>query len=198
MEPGKFTVFADDHAASSEPVKILLGSKVPDPRMRDVELLVRHMAFRYHLNEYRGRMKSFLDEVCIKENKNWEADEASIRAHATEFDAAIKSLLDILGPKEVARKPESNSFYRAIFDALSFYAADKAVRDGSALHADRISNAYTQIFHNQRFLEAVESDTAGIPNTHARLFLWGELLNRELNMDLQLPSLVDGQIRFAG
>jgi hypothetical protein len=196
MAPGKFTVFVDDHAAGSEAIKTILGSKIPDPRMRDVELLVRHMAFRYHLNEYKGRMKSFLDEVCMKENQNWETKEGTIRERAEQFDAAILSLLAIFDNKEVARKPNSSSFNRAIFDALSFYAADKAVREASILHADGIRNAYAQIVQNERFLEAIESDTAGIPNTHARLSLWGEFLSRELGMDFEIPSLVDGQIRF--
>ncbi len=70
MAPGEFTSFADDYSAGSKPIQSLLGRDTPDPRMRDVELLVRHIAFRRHLEQYKGRLKAFLDDVCINKNKN--------------------------------------------------------------------------------------------------------------------------------
>jgi hypothetical protein len=43
--PGPFTDFVDEAAANSEGLKRLLGLAEPDPRMRDIEVLTRFLAF---------------------------------------------------------------------------------------------------------------------------------------------------------
>jgi hypothetical protein len=187
MAPGEFTTFADDYSATSEPIQSLLGRDSADPRMRDVELLVRHIAFKRHLEEYRGRLKAFLDDVCIKENRTWETQSQAVQQAAEQFDVAIRALSDIFGEK-LARKPESRAFNRAIFDALSYYASDRRIRERMVENRDAVQLAYDSVFQNQRFVEAVESDTAGLPNTAARLHTWGEALRNAVNIDMQIPA----------
>lgn len=109
MAPGPFSTFADDFSAASKQILALLGREDPDPRMRDVELLVRHLAFRNSLSEYTGRMKSFLDDFCIAQNKRWVTAEAEIIAQAHQFERAIDVLMRVL-KEQLARKPESQSF----------------------------------------------------------------------------------------
>lgn len=45
--PGAFSDTVDDCAQASAPLQAILGSKTPDPRMRDVELLVRFLGFHF-------------------------------------------------------------------------------------------------------------------------------------------------------
>src|SRR5262249_9059744 len=58
--PGKFSDYVDEAAAKSEGMRKLLGIAGPDPRMRDIEILARFLAFRFFATAYPGRMKQFV------------------------------------------------------------------------------------------------------------------------------------------
>ncbi len=68
----------------------------------------------------------------------------------------------------------SRSFNRAIFDALAFYASDKRLRAAMLRAKTKVAQAFKAVLLNDKFAEAIESDTAGIPHTIARLELWGK------------------------
>lgn len=187
MFPGSFSDLVDDAAAESLALRTLLSSDTPDPRMRDVELLVRFLGFHFFLSDYSGRMKDFLDSTCEQLNDNWEVLQPEVEIAIAKFNAAADELIRIFGTDNVARKSGSKSFNRAIFDALIFYASDEKIRGAIAgNHAD-VKAAYNDILQDQAFLEAVESDTAGVPNTLTRLQLWGLRLRDRLGMRFEIP-----------
>lgn len=191
MAPGPFSEFVDSFAAESEKIQKLLGRDDADPRMRDVELLVRSLAFRNALSDYQGRMKQFLDSFCIKENKTWRQRESEIREQASEFEEIVRLLFSVFGEGRVARKESSNSFNRAIFDALSYFLTDPAVRAAVEKNKDNVRKSFEKTLRDQKFLDAVESDTAGIPNTLERLKIWGGELSQVIGIDLNIPSKKD-------
>lgn len=197
IAPGPFTSFADDFSAASRAIQGLIGRTTPDPRMRDVEILVRHLSFQTRFAEYRGRMKDFLDEMCILGNGRWESNESNIRTQAQNLELAIEVLQSIFGEK-LARKPGSRSFNRALFDALSFFATRQDVRDAMKMHSHKLIEDYDSLFADDKFREAIESDTAGIPNTVTRILKWGEILNRTCRLRLELPKIVDGIVQYRG
>ena len=195
MAPGPFTSFADNFSANSSEIQSLLGRDSPDPRMRDVELLVRHIAFRGRFPAYKGRMKRFLDETCASENELWGERENIIVEQSRDFEEAIRVLLSIFG-RDVARKENSKSFNRAIFDALSFYAAKPMLRALMEQNKEGIRQAYERVVGREDFRDAVESDTAGLPNTVARIRIWGEAVRQVLQTPVEVPFILDGQIIF--
>ncbi|MBY5441804.1 DUF262 domain-containing protein [Rhizobium leguminosarum] len=189
MVPGPFSDFIDDTALASTHVQLLMGRTTPDPRMRDVELLVRYLGFRRFLPVYAGRMKEFLDQTCFTLNGDWPIVEQAVANDLLQFDAGVDALVEIFGPERLARKPGSSSFNRAIFDALIFYAADPVIRVAMIASPDAVRDLYSQKLDDLEFSESVESDTAGIPHTYDRIFLWGFGLKTALNADFHLPAL---------
>lgn len=190
--PGPFSDFADDFTLTCAPLHRLLGRQSPDPRMRDVELFVRHSALSRRIVDYRGRMKEFLDESCIDFNQSWEDVKESIRSDAKNFQSGIESLEVILG-ENLARKLGSRLFNRSIFDALIFYASKEEIRENMLKKREAVQDAYKKIVNNEEFKQAIESDTAGIPHTVARLRLWGLELSHALDMKFVVPSQVPNQ-----
>lgn len=88
--------------------------------------------------------------------------------------------------------PESRGgklFNKAIFDCLIFYAQRPEVRDAQVRFADELRAAYDGLFGSSEFVAAVERDTAGLPNTVARLSAWGGALNAVCGLQLPLPVL---------
>jgi hypothetical protein len=159
--------------------------------MRDVELIVRHLALHFYITNYRGRMKEFLDTSCENFNENWPTLEDQVREAATHFVEAIVILQTIFGAQGVARKKGSRLFNRSIFDALVFYAVDPEVREKMLESQADVRAGYNEVIENKDFQTAVESDTAGIPNTTARLAIWGAKLSEILKIELGLPSVND-------
>ena len=195
MAPGSFSTFVDDIAAGSKSILRLIGRDNPDPRMRDVELLVRHLSFRNKLTQYNGRMKSFLDEFCIEQNKEWASREATTVSQCADFERGIDILLRILGDK-LARKPDSSTFNRAVFDALAYYAVVEDVGRAMLDNAEAVRHEYDAVFKNERFADAIESDTAGVPNTASRIELWAQALARACSISLMAPKLASGKIEL--
>jgi len=165
--------------------------------MRDVELLARHLALKHLLPEYGGRMKPFLDSAAETFNSEWTERASAIQQDAQALDDAIAALIDIFDPTGVARKNDSYSFNRAIFDALAFYAVKPNVMKKMRAQKANVVRAYERVMKNAEFLSAIESDTAGIPNTHKRLSVWGAELAKALEMKLSVPKLIKRNDRQA-
>lgn len=188
MFPGEFSNLVDDAAGSSVALRTLLSISAPDARMRDVELLVRFLAFHCFLADYGGRMKDFLDQTCERLNDDWAIRQPEIEAAISRFNAAAELLIQVFGVENVARKAGSSSFNRAIFDALIFYAADDSIRAAITENPDAVRATFYDVIQDQAFLDASESDTAGVPNTLARLSLWGQGLKDSLGIDFAIPA----------
>lgn len=195
ISPGRFSDFVDDFSIECDTLHALLGRSTPDPRMRDVELLARHLSLKLRTSDYTGRMKDFLDRTATFFNENWAGLEQEIRSASDKFVLAIQSLRTILGD-QLARKEGSRLFNRSIFDALAFYAVDDAVRASMAASPQLVQQAYSHVISTDEFKAAIESDTAGIPHTVARLRIWASALNAELGLQLPLPENIDNRIVF--
>lgn len=199
--PGSFSDWVDESAEKSEAIKKLLNLREPDYRMRDIEVLARYLAFHFFLENYRGRMKSFLDSSFEVFNEDWPEWEPRLETALVEFEFAVDSLVKVFG-SSVGKKPGSKHFNRAVFDFLVFYAHDEQTRSAMIANAADVEKAFTNLFSDAKFTSATERDTAGVPNTVERLSKWGQALSNVLGTNLPIPITVeDGQeqrIAFPG
>ncbi len=187
--PGPFSEYVDEAAANSLSLRRLLSLTQPDPRMRDIEILARFLAFRFFAGTYPGRMKEFLDESFGQFNSRWKHFKGLVEAATKDFDDGVDALLDLF-EDEVARKPESSQFNRAIFDALIYFHSQRSVRLSLEGKEKQLLKAYQDLFRsNSCFLQAVESDTAGTPNTVTRLTLWAKSLSRISGTPISAPPI---------
>lgn len=196
---GPFTSYVDEVALDSHDIHRLLSRDTPDPRMRDTELLVRHLSFRYYLHHYTGRMKEFLDDSCDRFNQEWDVRQPEITQSVSDFKEAVAALEQIFAERRIARKRNSNLFNRSIFDALAYYASIPEIRATMLANHPAVCAAYEATIGDEQFQIAVESDTAGIPHTERRFRIWGQRLGAALELELPVPVAVEndqGQVRF--
>ncbi|HEY6987656.1 MAG TPA: DUF262 domain-containing protein [Bryobacteraceae bacterium] len=187
--PGPFSDYVDDATGNDDVLQRLLGLNGPDPRMRDIEIFARFIAFRFFVRGYPGRMKQFLDNTFEHMNLHWNEEQTSVTAAKNEFDLGIEQLLQIFGP-EIARKPGSPQFNRAIFDALIFYHSQPEIRNALTGKRKDVNKAYSALFvPGSEFSRSIESDTAGTPNTQARLKIWGETLSAIAERPITIPTI---------
>lgn len=187
--PGEFSDYVDDASAKSAGLQKLLGIAGPDSRMRDIEVLARFLAFRFFSKTYPGRMKRFLDDSFETFNKEWGTYKARVSLAVVQFEAGVDELVKVFGAN-VARKPASPQFNRAIFDALIYFHSNPDLL--KELQARRVSirTAYERLFEGTSpFLGAIESDTAGAPNTAMRFTQWGGALAKVVGHPVLAPSI---------
>jgi len=187
--PGDFTDYADDAAGQSGSLRKLLGTEGPDPRMRDIEILARFLSFRFFPSLYPGRMKEFLDDTFERFNAAWPKYRTSVAEAQREFEQGVDNLLRVF-EGNVARKPGSPHFNRAIFDALIYYHSMPKIRAAIKGKGAQIRKAYKALFKpGAEFLKAIESDTAGAPNTATRLRVWGRVLSDLTGRPVAVPEV---------
>jgi hypothetical protein len=187
--PGPFSDHIDDAAGESKALRELLKLNQPDPRMRDIEIFARFLSFRFYAEEYPGRMKAFLDLAFHRFNSGWNTMQAVLEVAEKDFEEGTRELLRVFEGR-VARKPDSPQFNRAIFDCLIYYHSKAEVRDALAGRDQEVRDAYRNLFvGTTEFVDAVESDTAGSPNTSTRLRLWGDSLRRLIGDLISVPAI---------
>lgn len=198
MFPGDFSDFVDDSARDSTALLRLLQLSEPDFRMRDVELLVRHLAFRNFISDYRGELKIFLDSACEIFNSEWNMRSGELTQQVVDFNDVINSLIEIWGVDEVARRPVQagrRPFNRALFDVISYYAVNNVVRQAMLTHRTEVVVGLAQLYENDReFARSIESTTKTIEATYTRFSRWGRILQGIIGVNLPIPQFVNGRI----
>ncbi|MFB8793908.1 MAG: DUF262 domain-containing protein [Microcoleus sp.] len=206
LHPGDFINFLDDESIKNQALRKILKSKNPDSRMRDVELLLRYVAFHHFLSDYRGNLKRFLDMTCEKLNSDWEEREIEIGDTVSQFENAVQTTSRIFGEENIFRLwlSSSNAYRsksnRAILDVMVFYFSDPVIRQAAEQNLTGVANAFKELCSssNSEFREAVEKRTTSIRETHTRLSLWGQALLKVLDVEFNVPELVDNRIIFNG
>jgi Protein of unknown function DUF262 len=206
LHPGDFINFLDDQSINSQTLKKVFRSNNPDFRMRDVELLLRYTSFHYFLAEYRGDLKEFMDMTCQKMNLSWAKQSNEVYSIINQFEEAVQTTINIFGEKNFSRVWLNNSnsyrgqFNRAVLDVMVFYFSDSIIRKMAEENKAGVENAFKALcsLPDNDFRESVEGSTKNIYETCARFSLWGEALLDVLNIDFNIPTLVDGNIVFNG
>ena len=206
LYPGDFVKFADEASRESQAIKILLGLNPdePDSRMRDVELLVRYLAFSFYLSGHRGNLKDFLDTTCEKLNKSWSKNEDVIRKQVKTFEDAVNSSIQIFdGPENVARKWTEKGFAprlnKAILDIITFYFSDEKIREKSLDKSREVVEAFKKLcIESEPFRNSIETTTKSLGATSTRLCLWGESLRQATGLKFHIPEYKDDRISFSG
>ena len=167
---------------------------------------MRYMGFHYLLSDYRGALKSFLDETCETLNEKWEQASDDIKEAANQFEYAVERTIQIFGEKNFSRMWVNSQgsyrrqFNRAILDVMVFYFCDPLIRDASQGKEPIIEEAFKQLCSSleNRFKESVEGNTKNINETYTRLALWGQALLNILDIEFNVPKLENNHIIFDG
>lgn len=196
LKPGAFTEYVVERSSSSKQLQAVLGISGPDFRMRDVELLLRLIAFSTRLHEYRGNLKRFLDETLDEFNSNWESSAREIEARTKAIEDALESLEKIFGsPQKVGRRWMNEGYEsavnRAILDfqvAYMLHPKNRAVI--LSLSPETIEMAFKQLCEtNREFIEAISATTKTATAIKNRHLIWEDLISKLANQQLIRPPL---------
>ncbi|MCJ8191066.1 DUF262 domain-containing protein [Sphingomicrobium aestuariivivum] len=196
LHPGAFLKFIIQWTEKIGPLHHLLRKTVPDQRMNDVELAVRHLAFSDPNFEYRGNLKEFLDECAFTYNDLFDEDgfEKSVRTRLDRMNSAIQLGLDIFGDKKFCRKwlgdGYESRFNRALFDVLVGSLSVPKVAEWASEHGAEFEAAFKTLSESDSdFVRSIETTTKSSENTAKRFDAWYSKVEEISGVALRRPSI---------
>lgn len=196
LHPGEFLKFIIEWTQIIGPIHHLLRKREPDPRMADVELCIRHLAFSDTKFEYRGNLKHFLDKCCLTYNDQFADPDVneSIMARLNEMNLAIDAGIEIWGENRFCRKFKDGKyevlFNRAIFDFMVGSLASAETREKALANPEAVILKFEDLSAKDgQFLSALENTTKTVENTRLRFARWYDALEELIGIKLTMPNI---------
>ena len=158
-----------------------LGLGGPDARLRDVELLLRLVAWRMFPSQYVGNMKPFLDSVMNQLNRGWDTQSTktkrTVESCLTATDAALSIHGASLGRKFKDGRYEK-AINRAVFEVQVLTVVDSKVARAAKKASVKVRTGYEKLCGDPDFLASIEATTKSIENYQRRFDKYAEMLQR--------------------
>ncbi len=174
----------------------LLGTRKPDKRMKDMELVLRFAAF-YHATylNFKPPMKNFLNNEAEKYRQISPTDAADLRHAFKNACMIIRSLLDTHAFKRFYKGNEKNpngywepkKFNASLYDVLMFSFA-REDKNKVYQNLDAIREALINLMTNdQEFIDAIELSTSSIQAVTKRFDKWRTTLQEVIGIGQKEP-----------
>jgi hypothetical protein len=183
LNPGGFSDWLADYTVRSPALRSIFAGPEPDFRMRDMELMIRHLAMKFFLESYRGDLKRFLDGAAKTFNADWERWRTEVDQSAELFEKAYTAVVEVFGESQALRKWNGdrweNRLNRAVFDTVFYYLSDMERISRFKEHGPNLVKEFQALCENdQNFRDGIETTTKSLESVEARLGRWGEVLYR--------------------
>jgi hypothetical protein len=205
LYPGEFSNFIDEQSANSQGLILFFGLTKPDSRMRDTQILLKYVAFQLFLPEYKGVLNQFLNSANKRLNELWllPREQSVIRNVTDNFETAIQLTIEVFKKENFARIWRTDKYERvrnqSVLEIMLFYFSDKKIQAGLAeIDLSTIEQAFQYLCGSSEFSNTMKSSTQNLGNTSTRLKLWGEALQKVLEIDFEIPQLVNGNFIYQG
>lgn len=189
LHPGPFSNFIDESSASSTELQMALNLKEPDFRMRDAEILLRFIAYRNFMSEYRGNLKLFLDHATKNLNINWEYSKENLLSQVQQMQNALQFTKEVFSEKYYLKKWNGIEFEsrknRAVFDIMLHYFCRPEIRTALAGKSEAIIDKFKLLCSsNDEFRSALETTTKSVVSNRTRFNVWGDAVSELSGVDL--------------
>lgn len=199
LHPGKFIDFVDKRSGESLALRQILNNPEPDFRMRDVELMIRYLAYRNFLDKYAGNMKKFLDEACNDLNRSWSSRSEEILSQSDEFEdicAVVRTVFGDNAFKKWVNGAYESRFNRAVFDVMTYSLNDPVIRAVVSGNSMETKSAFQELCSSDpSFLSALEQTTKSLSATCYRLAAWARAINKAFGTRAHVPVIESGRIK---
>jgi len=172
------------------PLHDVLNLEEPDPRLRDIEVMLRSIALELYGSKYRGNLKKFLDDSMKALSSWWEKDKGFIEDLFQKFDQATRRAINVLDAKRVGRKyvdgKWESRFNKSVFEVELYYFW--------RTQDERINNKTIDTFvkgfellcdKNVEFRSSVEATTKTNENYQKRFSLIKDIFNSAFNLTIE-------------
>ena len=179
--PGPFSTYIENASGDSDELRQALNLKAPDFRMRDAEVLLRYIAYKNFIQDYKGNFKKFLDETTSKLSEGWNTCHERIKSQVTEMEKALFFTRNAFGDEKYIRKWNGEQFEtrinRAVLDIMVHYFSEEEVRIALQDKGQDLVKHFKDLCEqNNDFLSSIETTTKSITANKSRFNVWGDVV----------------------
>lgn len=195
LNRGEFARYLLRTTSTPNPLWTAMGVHAPDARLRDVELLLRLVAWRRFASEYRGNLKKFLDDAMVSLNRGWRDEAENIRAIVRQVMLAVEAGQTIFGDSLGHKYKDGNyegQLNRAVFEVQVYYLTDPSLRRASTRSSAKLRAGFERLSSGRDFLASVESTTKSLQNYQQRFDDYRRMLRKTIGVTApRLPLAKD-------
>jgi len=189
LNAGRFADYLIAKTNKPIPLHTVLRLDEPDTRLRDAEILLRHMSLELFGSSYDGNLMPFLDSSMAKVNQAWQKYESQVEELFLQFNKATTFLITAFPPNRVGRKYTGGKwetrFNRALFEVQAFYFShlDEQVLAGA--NKDAIVAKFIELCDgDKKFQDSIETSTKTLENYETRFTRFQDAMNQVIGADV--------------
>ena len=193
LNKGSFADYLMKITDKSQPIHRVLRCNVPDPRLRDAELILRFMVFVMFSSEYKGNLRRFLDDKMGYITEHWKEYSEEVEQVYSDFNRAIEKLEQLLESGSIGRiyPPHKwgGTLNKALFEVEAYYFMhlDDKVINGKEKHFKTELEKFCG--ENTAFRESVQIATTNSERYTTRYTLFCDFINKTFDTDIQVLPL---------
>jgi len=185
LQKGDFSNYLIDITNIMSPIHNVLGLESPDKRLVDSEIILKFIANKFNISNYKGNLKTYLDEVLIDLNKNWQQKKQIVENLYTKFNTGIAILEKLVGKDKSGRYFDEKRFNRNIFDVQIFFASELTENDIDDIKINAFQNALQKLSEkNSEFRDSLVSTTTSLKNIKKRYLEFGNEFDKIFNKQI--------------
>ncbi len=180
---GDFAQYLFEATSEAGPLHALLGITGPDPRLFDIELILRYLAINLDLAPYRGDLRAYLDTTMQELSESWPARSEKIRGMRKELDDVIEATGEHFGAVFMGRKYTgaklSRRFNKAVFEVQAYYFSRLSRERLIGVPAEQFKDAFKNLCRDPSFRSSIEATTKSHERFQARFNLFSRLRKKQ-------------------
>lgn len=179
-------------ANAQSPIDKVMGLTEPDKRLRDVETVLRLMAFIEYAQDYNGNLRAFLDDKMAEFNRRWSAENSEIEALYGSIIETISLLASVFGDiTQVGRRFKDGKFEkrfnRVILEVEVFFFRHIRQLNISNKSNKKFVEGFKDLCDNDySFRASIEGSTKNMENYRIRYSAFQKLVNESYSVNLNI------------
>ena len=193
LNKGPFADYLMEITSELQPIHRVLKRNEPDPRLRDVEMILRFMVFVMFSEEYDGNLRRFLDDKMGYITEHWEEYSEAVKQVYSDFNQAIEKLEQILESESIGRIYPPGKWggrlNKALFEVEAYYFMRMEDKDINGKEKQFKTELEEFCEGNTSFRESIRISTADPERYATRYTLFCNFINKIFGTDIPALSL---------
>ena len=190
LHKGPFADYLMKITNKTQPIHPVLKRDEPDPRLRDVEMILRFMSFNLFSQDYKGNLRKFLDDKMGYITENWEQYRNLVEKTYEDFNRGIGNLSKLFDIERIGRKFTAGKWAarinKALFEVEVYYfmhLEDDTIENKKNSFVGQFEKFCSE---NTHFRDSIEVATADLGRYAVRHKLFCEFINDAFNTNIPI------------